>query len=156
MSSEPRPIVAGDATDLAVLHRRCFSDMAWSAESFAALIGMTGCFGWALNEADQGRRIRAMILARQAADEAEVLTLCVDPTLRRTGLARHLVHRLIDQLTHRGTISLFLEVAVCNMPALALYRGFGFSEIGRRPNYYEGGGTSKRVDACMLRLQLVP
>ncbi len=156
MRPDLRPVGPVDVVSLATLHRRCFHDMAWGAESFATLIDMPGCFGWALEQPDDETRLTAMILARQAVDEAEVLTLCVDPRLRRNGYARCLVRRLIAQLADSGAVSLFLEVAVCNAPALALYRDFGFSEVGRRVNYYEGGTASERVDACMLRLQLMP
>jgi ribosomal-protein-alanine N-acetyltransferase len=39
-----------------------------------------------------------------------------------------------------------LEVRVSNQTAIALYKSFGFQEIGRRPNYYEVTGE----DALLL------
>lgn len=137
-----------------MLHHGCFGELAWTVESFATLLGMAECFGWVLQQPESDNRLYAMIMARQALDEAEILTLCVDPAVRRNGFARCLVQELIAQLAQQGAVSLFLEVAVCNAPALALYRGFGFSEVGRRVNYYQGSMANKRVDACMLRLQL--
>jgi [ribosomal protein S18]-alanine N-acetyltransferase len=44
---------------------------------------------------------------------------------------------------------MFLEVAVGNAPAQALYRQAGFVEAGRRPRYYADGG-----DALILRTPL--
>jgi ribosomal-protein-alanine N-acetyltransferase len=35
-----------------------------------------------------------------------------------------------------GAARMFLEVAVDNAPAIALYRRFGLSQAGRRPRYY--------------------
>ncbi len=153
-SSDLHPIGPGDAADLAMLHRGCFGGLAWNAESFTTLLGIAECFGWALQRPECDSRLYAMVIARQVLDEAEILTLCVDPAVRRSGFARCLVQELIAQLAQRGAVSLFLEVSVCNVPARALYRGFGFSEVGRRPNYYDGGLANERVDACMLRLQL--
>ena len=47
---------------------------------------------------------------------------------------------------------IFLEVAADNAPGQALYRGFGFAEVGRRRDYYER--NIGRVDALVLRLAL--
>ena len=155
MTSSPCIIRSHDAERLARLHRHCFAEEAWDAEAFAALLGMPGCRGW-LTAEDEGQDspLTALLLARQAADEAEVLTLCVAPTHRRRALAKQLVRRLIETLARQGVVALHLEVAVDNRAARALYHGFGFVEIGRRPNYYKAVTQAARVDACMLRLEL--
>ena len=155
MTSSPCAIRSQDAERLAKLHRHCFAEEAWDAEAFAALLGMPGCHGW-LTAEDNGQDspLTALLLARQAADEAEVLTLCVAPTHRGKALAKQLVRRLIEALAQQGVVALHLEVAVDNHAARALYRGFGFVEIGRRPNYYKAVTQAERVDACMLRLEL--
>lgn len=156
MNSAPRLIRLEDDQALANLHRRCFGDEAWSSESFRGLLELPGCFGWMLEAgpAKNQRRLDALLLARQAADEAEVLTLCVRPERQRQGLARQLLAQLTEHLFQNGAIMLFLEVSVNNAAALALYHDLGFSEVGRRANYYEPGDSSQRVDACMLALPL--
>ena len=155
MTSAPSVIRGQDAERLARLHRHCFAEEAWDAEAFAALLGMPGCQGWFTAEDDgQDSPLTALLLARQAADEAEVLTLCVAPAHRRQALAKQLVRRLIEALAQQGVVALHLEVAVDNRAARALYRGFGFVEVGRRPNYYNAVTQAERVDACMLRLEL--
>jgi ribosomal-protein-alanine N-acetyltransferase len=52
-----------------------------------------------------------------------------------------------------GADSMFLEVAVDNAPAIALYEAAGFAAVGRRPGYYDRGAAG-RVDALILRLDL--
>ena len=47
-----------------------------------------------------------------------------------------------------GAASLFLEVGADNPAALALYAGLGFTRVGMRKAYYNGG------DALVLRLSL--
>ncbi|NVN31455.1 ribosomal-protein-alanine acetyltransferase, partial [Endobacter medicaginis] len=44
---------------------------------------------------------------------------------------------------------LFIEVAAGNGPAIALYRGCGFVEVGRRRRYYPDGD-----DALVMVLSL--
>ncbi|MDZ4062926.1 MAG: GNAT family N-acetyltransferase, partial [Brevundimonas sp.] len=99
-------------------------------------------------EAPQG-----FILIRSVADEAEILTLAVDPGARRQGLGARLVREGAAAAAARGAARLFLEVADDNPAALALYAGAGFTEAGRRPGYYarpDGG----RQDALILALNL--
>jgi [ribosomal protein S18]-alanine N-acetyltransferase len=48
---------------------------------------------------------------------------------------------------------MFLEVATDNLPAQALYRAFGFDEVGRREGYYQrADGT--RISALTMRCDL--
>jgi ribosomal-protein-alanine N-acetyltransferase len=89
---------------------------------------------------------------RAAADEAEILTLAVDPAHRRTGIASRLLRAATAALSAGETQRVFLEVAADNSAALALYERHGFEVCGRRANYY--GGGDKRVDAVMMRRAL--
>jgi [ribosomal protein S18]-alanine N-acetyltransferase len=45
---------------------------------------------------------------------------------------------------------ILLEVRASNAPALALYRGLGFSELDRRARYYTDTGE----DAVVMQLEL--
>ena len=64
--------------------------------------------------------------------EREILNLAVDPCCRRCGVASALLQ---NELRKPGTH--FLEVRESNTAAQALYRKFGFEEVGRRAQYYE-------------------
>lgn len=133
----------GDAALLAAIHAEAFpAGAAWSASSFATLLGMPGAFGL-VEDAD------ALLLLRQAADEAEVLTLAVRPGARRRGLARGLMQAGMELLAARGARSLLLEVEGDNDPARALYAGLDFAQAGRRPDYYAPGRH-----ALLLRREL--
>lgn len=92
-----------------------------------------------------------MVMARVAADEAEILTLAVHPALRRQGLARALLGAAAVIAAEEGAASLFLEVALRNDGARALYAAAGFVEVGRRRRYYADGD-----DAMVMRRVLKP
>ncbi len=64
---------------------------------------------------------------RQAADEAEILTLVVVEGCRRRGYGRRLVHHALNQALAKGASVCHLEVAAGNDVALSLYAGLGFS-----------------------------
>ncbi len=116
----------------------------WDARAIASLLALPGCFG--LLDGDG-----AMLLARVAADEAEILTLGVRPELRRQGRARRLLAAAEAKAWALGARTLFLEVAVGNSAARALYTASGFTLVGRRRCYYVDGGDAlvlaKRITA---------
>ena len=92
-----------------------------------------------------------MVLARIAADEAEILTLAVLPACRRQGRATSLLREAARLAALAGVHALFLEVGLTNAPARALYSAAGFAAVGRRPHYYADGS-----DALVLRRAITP
>lgn len=130
-----------DAAALAALHAAAF-ESPWSAGELAALLAAPGVF--ALAEPGEG-----FVLARVAADEAEILTLAVAPAARRRGLGRRLTEAAAELAAAQGAASLFLEVAEDNAAGRGLYAAAGFVEAGRRPGYYARPGTAA-VDALIL------
>ena len=128
------------AEALALIHARAFPPgERWGADAIALQLGLPGAFGWISPGG-------GMILARVAADEAEILTLAVEAAAQRRGIGGALLGCTIETAYRRGAISMFLEVAEWNRAALALYAQHGFVEVGRRRAYYAG-----RADALVLR-----
>ncbi len=128
---------------LARIHAAAFpADEAWPAAMIAGHLGMPGMFAL-IDEAG------GMVLARTAADEAEILTLAVAPAARRRGLGRALVDATADAARAHGATRLFLEVSARNAPAQALYAAAGFKRAGLRRRYYADG-----ADALILALDL--
>lgn len=118
---------------LAELHALAFPPAeAWSAAMFAGHLGQTGVFGLV-------HRAGGLVLARVAADEAEILTLCVAPEARRRGAGAALLAAAATRAAAAGAGRLFLEVAEANAAARALYAGAGFVEVGKRRGYYGPG-----------------
>jgi tRNA threonylcarbamoyladenosine biosynthesis protein TsaB len=138
------------AAVLAALHADAFagqSDEVWSEKSLGELLAMPGALALL---ALQGGDPVGFILLRQAADEAEIITLAVQPRARRAGIARRLLTVGLDKMTGRGALHCFLEVAETNDAARALYASAGFVEVGRRPAYYRDAAGGRR-DAVLMR-----
>jgi ribosomal-protein-alanine N-acetyltransferase len=136
---------AEDAGRMSQLHMRCFDDP-WSAISFRGLLLDTSILtlGVELNG-----EIVAFAMAQTIAGESDILTVATAPEHRRKGLGATLIGALINQLGERGVSRITLDVAEDNAPARALYRGFGFTEDGRRPRYYTAG-RDVPVDAVLM------
>ena len=82
-------------------------------------------------------------------NEAELHWLEIFEDFRGRGLGRELLKFLLEELKGRGVKKLHLEVSEKNLPALGLYKSFGFHEVGRRKNYYPDGS-----DAILMELPL--
>lgn len=127
---------------LAKLHAAAFTtDRPWSADEFAELI--------ASPFAQLITRPHGFALIRQIADEAELLTLAVDPAHQRQGIAHALLHDWLTPLAGRN-VTAFLEVGADNAPARALYARHGFAQIATRPGYYRRAQASA-ADALILQ-----
>jgi ribosomal-protein-alanine N-acetyltransferase len=129
-----RPLRLDKAEDCARLHGSSFAHP-WSAEEMAALIARPSTLAAAALDPASGR-LRGFVLARLAADEAEILTLAVHPNLRGKGVGRALLAENLRQAAGAGARAMFLEVDQQNASAIALYRRCGFVKIGERTGYY--------------------
>jgi tRNA threonylcarbamoyladenosine biosynthesis protein TsaB len=139
------------AAVLAALHADAFAGQStelWTEKSLRELLAMPGAL--ALLATQGGEQPVGFILLRLAADEAEIITLAVQPQLRRQGVARRLLTVGLAKVTGRGAQQCFLEVADTNLAARALYASAGFAEVGRRPGYYRAGAGAPR-DAILMR-----
>lgn len=135
---------------LAALHDTAFPPAeCWDDAAMEAVLAMPGVLV-GLGRFGVGALPEGFVIGRVAADEAEILTLAVAGAARRQGLGRALLDWLAGQVAARGATRLILDVSADNQAAQALYRGAGFSEIGRRRAYYSDG-----ADALVLERALV-
>jgi ribosomal-protein-alanine N-acetyltransferase len=149
-----RPLDALSLDIAADLHRLAFTPLGerpWSRQELAELLASPGVQGLLLQ---LGAKEVGFALCRVAADEAELLTLAVDPAHQRRGVGRSLLAAAIEHVAGAGARTLYLEVAVDNRGARALYDKAGFEESGRRATYYprEDGRTA---DALLMHFKLV-
>lgn len=121
--------------ELSNLHKKCFPNKPWSASDFADL-KKSGC---EIIMSENG-----FIVYRIAADEAEIITIGVNPEMRRNGIASAMISIVEKSVKNQGVIKIFLEVASTNEPAKKLYETCGFKTVGTRPKYYDG------VDAILM------
>ncbi|MBW8268375.1 GNAT family N-acetyltransferase [Caldovatus aquaticus] len=137
---------------LAELHRRAFPPgQSWGRDALATMLGLPGTFAlWArVPGGAEGGGPAGFVLARVAAEEAEILTLAVLPERRGAGIGTALLRGAATVAAARGARTLFLEVSEANAAARALYAAAGFTGRGRRPRYYADGS-----DALVLGLSL--
>ncbi|MDV6227233.1 ribosomal protein S18-alanine N-acetyltransferase [Nitratireductor aquimarinus] len=148
-----RPLEVADSLVLADMHAEGYA-RPWSDAEFESLLTQEGVFGFAVVEV--GRKpgqMAGFVLARQAADEGEILTILVTRSHRRQGLGRQLMDAVLFRLHGDRVSALFLEVDETNTAAIALYRRLGFMQVGGRPDYYRDA-SGNRTSALVMRRDL--
>lgn len=150
-----------EAPVMAAVHVQAF-DKSWREDEFEDLLEGEGIFGFVAESdgpADAGSEELGapwgVILCRVAAGEMEILTVGVAPAARRRGVARALIAAALPAARELGAEAAFLEVAVDNDGAIALYETLGFARAGLRKSYYDRGPAGV-MDALVMRLDLTP
>jgi ribosomal-protein-alanine N-acetyltransferase len=146
------PLKQAHSAAAAALHIEGFH-RPWSDGEFRSLLSQDNVFGFvALVEGRPKAPPAGFILARLAADEAEILTITVAKSVRRHGIGHRLVDETLRRLHGERAQSLFLEVDGGNTAAIKLYKRFGFKKVGERPAYYDG--PDGKTAALVMRLDL--
>jgi ribosomal-protein-alanine N-acetyltransferase len=89
----------------------------------------------ATSEADAGRVV-GFVIARCATAEWEIENVVVAREERNRGIGIKIIRELLLQAQRGGATSVLLEVRESNLAARRLYEKLGFSQQGRRSNYY--------------------
>lgn len=94
--------------------------------------------------------VTGFIIARQVADEAEILNIAIKPQSRRAGHGSTLLLAAQQAFQQQHITHIILEVRESNAGAIAFYRKHGFVPTGRRKSYY----SNPREDAVLMEKKL--
>ncbi|MGJ4902120.1 ribosomal protein S18-alanine N-acetyltransferase [Bradyrhizobium sp. HKCCYLRH2060] len=149
----PKPLIEAaslrDAARLAQIHAASFH-RGWGEGEFEAMLAERNTM---IHRLRLGRKLIGFIVSRIGADEAEILSVALDPNQRGRGFSRDLLLQHLGHLAGRGVRTVFLEVEENNQPARRLYERAGFATVGRRERYYlQPGG--EQLNALLMRRDL--
>jgi ribosomal-protein-alanine N-acetyltransferase len=143
------PASLRDAPKLAQLHGTSFH-RGWGEGEFEQMLSERNTL---VHRLRQGRNIIGFAVSRMAEDEAEILSIAVDPKHRGRGLSRNLLLTHLGHLAGHGVRTVFLEVEENNQPARQLYNRAGFTVSGRRERYYKQP-DGEPLNALLMRRDL--
>ena len=140
------PLAAAEAEAVADILAASFDtpEQAWDASALSTLV-RDGAVTLAAPD--------AVAVFRVVLDEAELLSVAVRPVARGRGLGTALLAAAEQAAREAGAARMFLEVAIGNAAARALYARAGYREDGRRRGYYRRAGGG-REDALVLSRDL--
>jgi ribosomal-protein-alanine N-acetyltransferase len=101
----------------------------------------------------QDGMLAGYFLIMHVVDESHLLNITVRRDLHGYGIGRALLDKVVEIARDNAMASVLLEVRPSNLRALAVYRRYGFAEIGRRKGYYPAANNT-REDAIVMRLVL--
>ena len=132
VSMEERHLAA-----LAEIEKACFH-APWSADMLHEELGK-GLF----LVAEQDGEAVGYVGCQTVLDEGYITNVAVSPACRRQGIGRALI-------AQSGLSFVTLEARASNAPAIALYEGAGFRQVGVRRNFY----TAPAEDAVLMTYYL--
>jgi len=156
MSAQPAPrpglvlsiraMTIDDVPGIMAIETRAY-EFPWTAGNFVDSL-QTGYIG-VIAQAEDGSLVGYAVLM-PAVDDLHVLNLCVAPAYQGRGAGQRLLAYTRRAALERDIHLLLLEVRPSNTHAIRLYERFGFTEIGRRKNYYPARHRG-REDAIVMR-----
>jgi len=138
-----RPLSERDLETVLAIESASFS-RPWTRRHF--LDEIASPFGIPLVAQVPDGSIAGYLCLKLVLDEAEILDVAVDLSLRGRGIGRILVESAINLCREKQVALLGLEVRGSNQAAIALYHRLGFRESGRRKRYYEDGEDAMLMD----------
>jgi [ribosomal protein S18]-alanine N-acetyltransferase len=141
-----RAMTAADLPAVLAIEYESYS-VPWSESTFRGLLRRRDA-EMILAEADG--RVIGYAIFWTVLDQSELGNVAVTPAWRRRGIGEVLVAEVIRRAEGQGVREVFLEVRPSNENARRLYERFGFSQVGRRRNYYQ----APVEDALVLRRPL--
>jgi ribosomal-protein-alanine N-acetyltransferase len=70
------------------------------------------------------------------AGEVQIGNFAVAPGFRNRGVARKMMGEIFQKAGESNCHTIFLEVRESNVPAMELYKSYGFVSSGKRKDYY--------------------
>ena len=126
----------GEGKRAAELVKACPGGVDWPADDYERLAADAGPEHVCLIVEQPPGTLAGLLVARSAAEEAELLNIAVLPEQRRLAAA--------------SARKIWLEVRESNQPAIDFYRQHGFAVLGRRRAYYR----APMEDALLLGREL--
>ena len=133
-----------DLLQVAAIETALFSD-AWSEQGFEDTLNSPYVISLvAIDEAED--TILGYIIMYVSFEEGEISNVAVAKSAQNRGIGSALMQAILEKGLEESVTRFILEVRVSNTPAIALYKKFGFTEIGIRRDFYE----KPREDALIM------
>jgi len=142
-----RIATAIDLDRIAELGRQPATAPRWSDTQIKSILADSSRIVLVSKHADE---VTGFAVFHVLTDQAELENVVIAEAARRKGEAGILLRAGCGLVAARGVRRVLLEVRASNEAALRLYKKVGFSECGRRKNYY----SAPEEDAVLMKLRL--
>lgn len=133
MILEIKVLGAEHLEDVLKIEEECFSKP-WSENAVKELLLSDKA---QLQGAFDGDKLVGYSCLEWVLDEGSLTNIAVSDEYRKMGVGSQLMLALMKSAEEKELAFVTLEVRVSNLPAVNLYRKFGFTDVGTRRNYYD-------------------
>ncbi len=119
--------------DILKVEKECFKDP-WSEKMFQEEI--CGKFSHYFVVEENNHAVGYMGMWALSG-EGHITNIAIGKAFRKKGYAKALLTHFINIAKSENLEFMTLEVRESNIPAITLYKSFGFTQVGVRKNYYE-------------------
>lgn len=128
-----RGINHDDLDQIIEIERKCFS-IPWSKVSYEKELENKLAY---YQCAEESGIILGYMGMWRILNECHITNVAVLPQYREKGVATNLINKMIEICKCSEITQMTLEVRESNIPAINLYKKFGFLVAGKRPRYYQ-------------------
>jgi len=142
-------LTAADIEQIAAIDCAVF-DRPWPVQTYRCEIERDDSLHAAVRSSAGGGSLCGFVFSRLHCGELDILRIATQPEWRRRGIAESLLIHCLTRAVQNGAARAVLEVRCSNAAARALYAKAGFTNAGRRPDYYPETGEDALIMARVL------
>lgn len=148
-----RAMTAADVDAVVTIEQSAYS-FPWSRGNFVDSLAAGYHAELLLQRVAGTPAVTGYFVAMAGVDELHLLNITIAPACQGQGHGSRLLDDLQALARQQQLATLWLEVRHSNERARALYRRYGFAEVGMRPRYYPA--ADGREDAVVMSLPVHP
>lgn len=111
-------------------------DDSWSLKQFKSCLKNKNYITYTIYK---NKILVSFLIAQNLIDSLNILLIVTHSNYTNKGFASQLIEKLIKE---NPNLKVWLEVKENNLPAIKLYKKFGFKQIHVRNNYYKDGKSA--------------
>lgn len=122
----------------------------WSEEDFLTTLRAKNCIGMVI---EKDKKIVGSMIYELYKSRLEIMNFTVDPEVRRRGVGRAMVQRLVDKLHQQRRKCIGLYLRETNLDAQHFFKAVGFRALSVVRGYYsDTGEDGYRMVRPLLRV----
>ncbi|MBS1960175.1 MAG: ribosomal protein S18-alanine N-acetyltransferase [Bdellovibrionales bacterium] len=136
-----RPAVDEDLEQILAIEAQCYPEP-WTEGHFHHEMQKAFSRMMVITDDDTDSVILGYIIFWVQAEGVSLHNIAVDPKWRGMGVAKKLMHIMINEAVRDEIPKISLEVRQSNKAAITLYKAMGFKKTHERPKFYNNGETA--------------
>jgi len=109
-------------------------EFSWNEDDFIRCLRQRNCIGMV---AEQDEKVVGFMIYELHKNRLHILNFAVDKEMRRQGIGRAMIGKLLSKLSHERRNRIMLEVRETNLEAQLFFKGLNFRAISVLRDFYD-------------------